>query len=122
MAEGETTGVPDEHTRVATSDNEEITGVPDTEADDMTAIDSAIEEVSATLYQELRDPNTEPEETELPESARDAEATKNYQAGLQPTQGKVRKAWARLLTPLWGTLDGSCAHHTNTDINEVRPS
>ena len=88
----------------------------------MAAIDAKIVEVAATLDQKLREANAEPEETELPESARDAEATKNYQAGLQPTQGKVRKAWARLLTPLWGTLDGSCAHHTNTDINKVRPS
>ena len=54
MADGETTGVPDEHIGLATSNNEEITGVSNTEADDMSAIDAAILEVSATLNQELR--------------------------------------------------------------------
>ena len=49
MAEGETTGVPDENAGVATLDDKEITGVPDTEADDMSAIDVAIAEVAATI-------------------------------------------------------------------------
>ena len=38
----ETTGVTSQHTGVATSDNKEITGVTDTEADDMVAIDATI--------------------------------------------------------------------------------
>ena len=56
-----------------TSDDKQSTGVPYTEADTMAAIDAAITEVAATLNQELREANTEPEETELPEVARDAE-------------------------------------------------
>ena len=44
----------------------------DTEYDNMAAIDAAITEVAATLYQELMEANTEPKETELPESSRDA--------------------------------------------------
>ena len=39
----------------------------------MAAIDAAIAEVSATLNQDPREANTEPEENELPEAARDAE-------------------------------------------------
>ena len=49
MVDGKTTGVPDEHTGVATSNDEEITGVPDTESDDMASIDAAIAEVAATI-------------------------------------------------------------------------
>ena len=56
-ADRETTGVPDEHTGVATSDDEEITGFLDTEVDDMAAIDASIVEVAATINQELREAN-----------------------------------------------------------------
>ena len=42
MEDRETTGVTSQHTGVATSDNKEITGVTDTEADDMVAIDATI--------------------------------------------------------------------------------
>ena len=63
----------DEHTGVATSDNKEITGVLDTEVEDMAAIDAAISEVAATLDQELMKTNAEPEETESTEASRDAE-------------------------------------------------
>ena len=57
---------------MGTSDDKEGTGVPDIEDDDMAAIDATIADVAATLDQELREANTEPKETELPESSRDA--------------------------------------------------
>ena len=37
--------------------------------------DAAIAEVSASLYQKLSEANMEPEETELPKAARDAEVS-----------------------------------------------
>ena len=73
MADGETTGVPDEHTGASTSDDKESTGVPDIEAYDMAVIDATIEELAATLDQELREANAKPEETELPEADMDVE-------------------------------------------------
>ena len=53
----ETTGVPDKHTGVAMSDNRESIGVPNTEDNNMAAIDTSITEVVATLDQELRETN-----------------------------------------------------------------
>ena len=41
----------------------------------MDAIDDAIAEVAATLDQELRETNTEPEETKSPEETKDAEVS-----------------------------------------------
>ena len=46
--------------------------MPDTEADDMAAIDAVIAEVATTLDQDLMRANAEPEETELPDAYRDA--------------------------------------------------
>ena len=53
----ETTGVPDKHTGVEMSDNRESIGVPNTEDNNMAAIDTSITEVVATLDQELRETN-----------------------------------------------------------------
>ena len=75
VADRETTGVPGEHTVVATSDNKVSTGVTDTEDDNMAAIDAAIMEVVATLNQELRETNVEPEETYFPEADKDEEVS-----------------------------------------------
>ena len=47
--------------------------MPDTEVDEMAAIDNTIAEVPPALVQELREANTEPEETKLSEAARYAE-------------------------------------------------
>ena len=49
--------------------------MPDIEDDDMAAIDATIADVADTLDQELRETNAEPEETKLPESAKDAEVS-----------------------------------------------
>ena len=75
MVDRETTGVPEEHTGVATLDKEERTAVSDTEADTISAIDAAIAEVAATLDQKIREANAGPRETMLPEAARDAEVS-----------------------------------------------
>ena len=51
VADGETTGVTDEHTG----------GLTNIEDDNMAAIDAAIAEREATLDQEIREINAEPE-------------------------------------------------------------
>ena len=67
--------MPGDHTGVATSDDKESTGVTDTEDDNMAVINAAIAEVVATLDQELRETNTESEETEFPEADKDVEVS-----------------------------------------------
>ena len=73
VADGETTGVTDEHTGVEIPDDGESTGLPNIEDDNMVAIDAAIAEREATLDQEIREINAEPEEIKYSEETKDVE-------------------------------------------------
>ena len=73
MTDKETTGMPDEHTGEALSDDGEIIGVPNTKDDDMFVINTKIAELASTLDQDLRETNADPEETKYHEETQDGE-------------------------------------------------
>ena len=59
--------------------------MPNTEDYYMAAIDTEITEVAATLDQEQRETNVEPDKTKDAEVSRPKHDYQNYQAGLKPT-------------------------------------
>ena len=88
LVEVETAGVLDKNTGVAMSDDRENTGVPITEDDYMASIDAEIMEVVATLYQELREVNAEPEETKDVEVSHPNTTTKTTRRVYNLCKGK----------------------------------